>query len=339
MAAAGGHANVLKVLSRTNGFNLEARDKNGRTPLHWAAAAAHLKTVHSLLALGADPTVKDLVGKLPRDYALAHSTVQHRQCAEILRDAEDQFQASGRLRRSQALSVSQQSLVEDGDSDSEAPGAARRSTFGVMARLSRVFGSRKSSTGDASSVTTLPTIGGAGAAAAGSSAMIPQTYDELLDSSRKKKAAQRQAQDELERMEEERLRNTHDLSVTPEPADDRSKQHHKPSDSTRSSKDNKKKKDKSPDGHADRNAKGGDGLRLPAINNSKRKNARSSPPDGAAAPEPKLDAASSAATDASELLRAEQHAHKLTRRRLDKLQQHTLQLETRLATTHEVSEV
>ncbi|EDQ87959.1 uncharacterized protein MONBRDRAFT_9363 [Monosiga brevicollis MX1] len=70
LAAGNGHANVLKVLARCPGIALDACDRNGRTALHWAAAAGHQACVAALLAFGADPSIVDQNGAVARDYAM-----------------------------------------------------------------------------------------------------------------------------------------------------------------------------------------------------------------------------------------------------------------------------
>jgi hypothetical protein len=47
---------------------LEARDRDGRTPLHYAADAENLRAVKALLDRGADKTATDKEGRTPRQY-------------------------------------------------------------------------------------------------------------------------------------------------------------------------------------------------------------------------------------------------------------------------------
>ena len=43
---------AIQVLARCPGIKLDAQDRNGRTALHWAAAAGHTASVAALLAFG-----------------------------------------------------------------------------------------------------------------------------------------------------------------------------------------------------------------------------------------------------------------------------------------------
>ena len=51
--------------------DIDARDKLGRTPLHYAAATAQYQCVLSLVANGASLTVTDKLNRTPLHYAAA----------------------------------------------------------------------------------------------------------------------------------------------------------------------------------------------------------------------------------------------------------------------------
>ncbi|MCK6509495.1 ankyrin repeat domain-containing protein [Myxococcota bacterium] len=55
-----------------DGADINARDYNGRTPLHVAAAAGQAHTVQLLLQHGASPLVADRSGRTPIDEAHLH---------------------------------------------------------------------------------------------------------------------------------------------------------------------------------------------------------------------------------------------------------------------------
>ena len=63
-AAAEGHEEATRALLNA-GAKIEAKGNDGKTPLHWAAVAGHKKTTRALLNAGADRKAKDNDGKTP----------------------------------------------------------------------------------------------------------------------------------------------------------------------------------------------------------------------------------------------------------------------------------
>lgn len=51
------------------GCHVNARDKYGRTPLHYAAATAQFQCILSLIGNGAEVNMTDLEGRTPLHYA------------------------------------------------------------------------------------------------------------------------------------------------------------------------------------------------------------------------------------------------------------------------------
>ena len=90
-------------------------DKDGRTPLMWAAACNNKVVLRALLAEGANTTVKDNTGTTARGHAEAMGNTQ---CVEILSDANDALPKPARG------SLFQTSLDGGGDSASGGGGGA-----------------------------------------------------------------------------------------------------------------------------------------------------------------------------------------------------------------------
>lgn len=76
-AVAAGSNDALQAL-------LGARDCGGASALHAAAAGGWVECVQLLLSNGADPSVRDLTGRTPAEYAEHH---QHEAAARLLRHA------------------------------------------------------------------------------------------------------------------------------------------------------------------------------------------------------------------------------------------------------------
>merc|ERR1712078_930615 len=63
--AAGGSAAEVELVSELRGCSPNHQDHEGRTPLHHAMVAGNTATVVALLALGANPHVRDDLGRDP----------------------------------------------------------------------------------------------------------------------------------------------------------------------------------------------------------------------------------------------------------------------------------
>jgi hypothetical protein len=64
-AAHHGNLNVVRLLAERRGSNVKLKNKQGRTPLHSAAAAGHVKLVQYLLKEGADINATGRFGETP----------------------------------------------------------------------------------------------------------------------------------------------------------------------------------------------------------------------------------------------------------------------------------
>ncbi len=84
MAATESQLSVLEAML-VDGLDVNARGKDGRTLLHWAAEGGHYEAAEMLLQHGADPRLADREGKTPQQLALARG---QRQVASLLREAE-----------------------------------------------------------------------------------------------------------------------------------------------------------------------------------------------------------------------------------------------------------
>lgn len=62
---------------RNLGHDMDCRDINGRTPLHWACIKASYQSFQYLMACRLDIDARDCMGKTPLHYAV-QSSVTHR---------------------------------------------------------------------------------------------------------------------------------------------------------------------------------------------------------------------------------------------------------------------
>ena len=61
----------------TKGADVNAREEDGRTPLHWAAwTNQNPEVIEVLLNAGADAKLKDNAGKLPADHAAENEHIK-----------------------------------------------------------------------------------------------------------------------------------------------------------------------------------------------------------------------------------------------------------------------
>ncbi|MBC6402962.1 MAG: ankyrin repeat domain-containing protein, partial [Hyphomonadaceae bacterium] len=67
-AAQNGHAETVAALARA-GADVNARDSDDKTPLHWAAQNGHAETVAALARAGADVNARDKDGHTPLHWA------------------------------------------------------------------------------------------------------------------------------------------------------------------------------------------------------------------------------------------------------------------------------
>lgn len=89
MAAAGrGQAEVVRLLIREDGVDLDACDCWGQTALHWPALHGHPLVVNILLEAGADPRIRNKNGQTPLDAARTHS---HTRCVKLLQEWERSY--------------------------------------------------------------------------------------------------------------------------------------------------------------------------------------------------------------------------------------------------------
>lgn len=67
------------------GANVNAKDKDGDTPLHLAVRFNDLGLVQLLLKNGADPTIKDMYGETPLDWA---KTLKEKEIEKSIRNSK-----------------------------------------------------------------------------------------------------------------------------------------------------------------------------------------------------------------------------------------------------------
>lgn len=69
------HIKTFQILLR-RGCPVDAKDKWGRTPLHYASQSGHLMAISILLSFGADPNAKDIGGLTPIDVAASQEALE-----------------------------------------------------------------------------------------------------------------------------------------------------------------------------------------------------------------------------------------------------------------------
>lgn len=67
-----------------SGADVNQRDENGMTPLHWAAGMANTKAVRILLEAGANPSIPDNKGSIPLHYIRCK---EYAECRSLLKEA------------------------------------------------------------------------------------------------------------------------------------------------------------------------------------------------------------------------------------------------------------
>lgn len=80
-AARKGDLERVKALLKSNTSLVSSKDKDGLTPLHWAAAKGHTDLAKFLLASNAEVNAKDNIGSMPLHWA---ATYGHKATAELL---------------------------------------------------------------------------------------------------------------------------------------------------------------------------------------------------------------------------------------------------------------
>jgi ankyrin repeat protein len=70
MACYRGYTDIVKMLCDTKKINVNAKDDDESTPLHYASESGHKKTIlHLVFEAGADPFIKNKFGFTPTDIA------------------------------------------------------------------------------------------------------------------------------------------------------------------------------------------------------------------------------------------------------------------------------
>ncbi|EDQ85652.1 uncharacterized protein MONBRDRAFT_34181 [Monosiga brevicollis MX1] len=91
---------AIRLIAAARADAIHDEDKNGRTPLHWAAASGCANAVQELLRRGANPQVTDRRGASPRDYVQAK-----RLTWRLTAEQEESMDKCNRLLSRQAVSL------------------------------------------------------------------------------------------------------------------------------------------------------------------------------------------------------------------------------------------
>ncbi|XP_069112901.1 uncharacterized protein [Argopecten irradians] len=83
-------SNIIKMLAK-KGLNIDITGSHGDTPLHCAARDYDKMLIKTLLDLGANPTIKNKDGNIPRDLAEPQTWQPDKTAIHLLREAEQTF--------------------------------------------------------------------------------------------------------------------------------------------------------------------------------------------------------------------------------------------------------
>ncbi|MFT4314312.1 MAG: ankyrin repeat domain-containing protein [Wolbachia pipientis] len=99
-AARKGCLDIIRFLIEEEKVNINTLDRNAfkRIALHHAAGEGHLEVIKFLLEKGANPNIRDIDGKNPRDVAVLRSRHNkdkpYDQIIKLLAKAEDQYEST-----------------------------------------------------------------------------------------------------------------------------------------------------------------------------------------------------------------------------------------------------
>ena len=82
-----GHTEIVNLLLN-NGADVNARNNGGHTPLHWACWRAYAVAARLLLEKGADPGVKNISGIVPLEHilSLGHNDPRREEIIDLFRE-------------------------------------------------------------------------------------------------------------------------------------------------------------------------------------------------------------------------------------------------------------
>jgi ankyrin repeat protein len=90
------HIEKIEVMLESGLVDLEAKNKRGKTPLHWASYNDSIAIAKLLLERGADVGAKDEYGQTPLHYASANNYIE---LAKLLIDAGADVEATDKWER------------------------------------------------------------------------------------------------------------------------------------------------------------------------------------------------------------------------------------------------